>query len=321
MGMSILGHGPEIAIAFLLDSLLGDPQWMPHPVRGIGWIIKKLEPYLRRCIRNDRIAGGGLAFSVAFGAFILSLALIQYASSYNRYLGLSLSIILIYFSLAAKDLKVEGIHVYKALEAHDIERARKQLSMIVGRDTRDLDEGQIIRATVETVSENTVDGVIAPLLYAFIGGAPLCLAYKAVNTLDSMVGYKDERYRNFGWASARMDDLANYIPARISLLFLTIASLIAGKDAVGCWNTAWRDGGKNPSPNSGIPEAAVAGALGIQLGGSNFYNSVSIQKPLIGEDLKPLAPRHIKEGIQIMYFCAALFLVTGLVLVWITGRR
>jgi adenosylcobinamide-phosphate synthase len=190
----------------------------------------------------------------------------------------------------------------------------------VGRDTNTLEHQDVIRATVETVAENIVDGVISPLFYAFIGGAPLALAYKAVNTLDSMVGYKNERYMDFGWASAKIDTSANFIPARLSVLFVPLASLIMGKDASNSWSMAIRDGKKNPSLNSGIPEAAIAGALGIQLGGLNYYDSKPVLKPHIGDNVNALETRHIKDSIKISYVSSGLFLIVGIVLIICIGR-
>jgi adenosylcobinamide-phosphate synthase len=213
------------------------------------------------------------------------------------------------------------MRVYRALEKEDVDSARKNLSLIVGRDTHSLDKQDIIRATIETVSENTVDGIISPLFYAFIGGAPLALAYKAVNTLDSMVGYKNERYKDFGWASAKIDDWANFIPARLSIMFLPVACWLAGKNGLNSWKLVWRDGKKNPSPNSGIPQAAVAGALGIQLGGMNFYNSIPSPKLLIGDRLNSLKIGHIKESIKVSYICSVLVLISGVFLTWVIGRR
>ena len=310
----------EIILAYVLDLILGDPRWFPHPVKGIGWLIKKLEPPLKKVIRNERSGGIILAISVISVSWYLSFIIIGIVSSINRYLGSTLSILIIYSSLAIKDLGVESMEVYHPLEKKDITSARKKLSLIVGRDTHNLEYQEVIRATVETISENIVDGIISPLFYAFIGGAPLVLAYKAVNTLDSMVGYKNEKYKDFGWASARIDDWANFIPARLSMLFISFAGLLTAKDALNSWRIARRDGRKNPSPNSGIPEAAVAGALGIQLGGLNFYNSKAILKPFIGDDINALEPGHIKESIKISYISSALFLIIGVVLILCIGK-
>ncbi|MBI5417578.1 cobalamin biosynthesis protein CobD [Candidatus Poribacteria bacterium] len=303
-----------ITSAFTLDLILGDPGWLPHPVRGIGWLITKLEPHFRELIKNIRLAG------VLFWVVIISIVwgltyfIIKEISFINENAGSVFSILFIYTTIAIKDLKDESMMVYYALENNDIESARKNLSYIVGRDTHNLDEKEIIRAAVETIAENSVDGIISPLFYAFIGGAPLALAYKAINTLDSMVGYKNEKYISFGWASARLDDLFNYIPSRISAMLIPIASWMIGKDGKSAWRIALRDGDKNPSPNSGIPEAAVAGALGIQLGGLNYYNNMASLKPYIGNKIYPLERKYIKESIEIIYIFSTLFIIVGIFL-------
>jgi len=191
--------------------------------------------------------------------------------------------------------------------------------MIVGRDTKNLNEREIIRATVETIAESTVDGIISPLFYAFIGGAPLAVVYKSVNTLDSMIGYRNERYINFGWAAAKLDDFVNFIPARISAIFLPVAAWFSGNSGFNSLRIALRDKKNNPSPNSGIPEAAFAGALGVQLGGLNFYNSVPILKPTIGDNIHYLEMKHIRESIKIFYICSFLFVISGILLLMYCG--
>lgn len=304
----------EIILAYILDLILGDPRWLPHPVRGIGWMITKIEPVLRKVFRNERIGGVILAISVIGVSWSFGFMIVKLAYSINNYLGSVLSILIIYYSLATKDLDVESAAVYNSLKKKDIILARKKLSLIVGRDTDNLEHQDVVRATVETVAENIVDGVISPLFYAFIGGAPLALAYKAINTLDSMVGYKNEKYKDFGWACAKIDTIANYIPARLSVVFLSLAGLFVGKDALNSWTVAMRDGRKNPSLNSGIPEAAVAGALGVRLGGLNYYNSKPVLKPFIGDDINALDIGHIKDSIKISYISSALFLITGSIL-------
>lgn len=310
-----------ITLSYILDLILGDPRWLPHPVKGMGWLAKKIELPLRRVVKSERIAG--LVFTVIIISIVwgLTSTIIRQATFFNRYLGLGFSILFIYTALAIKDLRIESMRVYQALGKGDIIAARQNLSLIVGRDTQNMDEEDIIRATVETIAENTVDGIISPLFYAFMGGAPLALTYKAINTLDSMVGYKNKRYRYFGWASAKLDDLVNFIPARLSALFLPMASLLTGKDGLSSWQTTWRHGMKHPGPNSGFPEAAVAGALGIRLGGLNFYNSIAFPKPFIGDNINPLETRHIKESIKISYICSALILISGVFLTVVIGRH
>ena len=319
---SNMAHLPiAIIIAYILDLIFGDPRRFPHPVKGIGWMAVKTEPLFRKgrfACRNEKIAGAIFAFAIIVITWGLTFIVIHYCFSLNLFcLGLALSAFLIYTSLSIKDLRQESMQVYLALKRMDINSARKKLSNIVGRNTGNLGERDIIRATVETIAENTVDGIISPLFYAFIGGAPLVLAYKAINTLDSMVGYKNEKYKNFGWASAKVDDWANFIPARLSIFLLPLASFISGKSGVNSMRIILRDRKKSPSPNSGIPEAGIAGALGIQLGGLNFYNSVPVRKPFIGNEKNPVEIEHIKESIRICYVCSLLSLIAGLLLTWL----
>jgi len=204
------------------------------------------------------------------------------------------------------------VTVYRALKEDNLELARERVSRIVGRDTRDLDEEEIVRATIETISESTVDGIISPLFYAVLGGAPLAMAYKAVNTLDSMVGYKSEKYLQFGWFSAKLDDMVNYIPARISIVLIPIASLIVRQRGLMALKIIFRDGKKSPSPNAGIPEAGFAGALGIQLGGINFYQGVKEYRPILGEKLKKKSPKDILKAIWLSCTVSMLMFLSGL---------
>lgn len=306
-----------IILAYSLDLLFGDPPWLPHPVKGIGYLVRKLDMPLRKAIRNKRVAGSIFAIIIIGLVYLASFAAIRTATYFNRYLGFVLSALFIYTALAIKDLKVEGMRVYGALEKDRIDLARRNLSLIVGRDTERLDDKGIIRATVETVAENIVDGIISPLFFALLGGAPLALAYKAVSTLDSMVGYKNDRYKDFGWFSARIDDWANFIPARIAYLILPLASCLAGYAAKDSFKVALRDGRKNPSPNSGIPEAAMAGALGVRLGGLNYYNSTAVMKPLIGDGKNNLSLVQIKESIRVAYASALLSVILTISIIYI----
>lgn len=309
-----------ILAAYLLDLVFGDPPSFPHPVKRIGWLINKLEGPFRSIIKNERIAGIFFACIIIISIWFVTLAITQGAYFFNNYLGAVISIIIIYTSLSVKDLGVESLAVFYALKEGELNKARISLSKIVGRDTANLDEREIIRATVETVAENIVDGIISPLFYAFLGGASLAMAYKTINTLDSMVGYKNKRYINFGWAAAKIDDIANFIPARLSVIFLVLASWVGGYKPIKTWNITIRDGRKNPSPNSGLPEAAVAGTLGVRLGGLNYYNSTAVQKPHIGDDINPLDKSHIKEAVRIAYITSGLFVITGAVLFWLIWK-
>lgn len=306
-----------IVAGYILDLIFGDPQWFPHPVRAIGWIIRKLEAFLAGCVPNKRLGGCLLSFIVIAGTFFFTLSIIKLGNFINPYLGFAISVFFIYTSLATRDLIVESTQVYKNLKTGVLETARRKLSLIVGRDTAGLKEKEIIRATVETVSENIVDGILSPLFYAFIGGAPLAMAYKAVNTLDSMVGYKNEKYIDFGWSSARLDDVINFIPARISSSLIAVSSFILGKRSGNSLKTAIRDGNKHPSPNSGYPEAAMAGALGVRLGGPSTYGGRLYVKPYIGKEENSMQPQLINEALAITFTSSILALLIGVCLRWI----
>lgn len=328
-------NGTILLSAFALDLILGDPRWLPHPVRAIGWTIQRTETVLRRLTRTplaEKAAGVLLVVLIVSLASFLSQFLLLSFFRISFSIGFALSVLLAYTTLAAKDLGNAAKAVLRHLVAGEIEQARTGLSMIVGRDTADLDEQEIARAVVETVAENTSDGVIAPLFYLAIGGPALALAYKAVNTLDSMVGYRNEKYINFGWAAARVDDVANFIPARITAVLIclsseflrglktltTISAAVNPQSEIqnpqskitSPWHIMLRDGNKHPSPNSGYPEAAMAGALGIQLGGPGTYGGKPSLKPFIGEAINRLDKKHIEKSVQLMY-CTTSFAVFG----------
>ena len=304
-----------IPAAVLLDLLLGDPRWFPHPVVFIGRLISFLEPFLRRLVRSE-LLGGALLLVLTVGVtVILAALLLTGAYAVSRYLGLLIAIIFSWNCLAARSLQRESGLVATALAAGDLPCARKQLAFIVGRDTDGLEEPEIWRGAVETVAENTADGVIAPLLFLMLGGPVLGLAYKAVNTLDSMVGYKNDRYLKFGRASARFDDLLNFIPARLTGVLMVVASPFIGLNMKNSWQIMTRDGRNHSSPNSGIPEAAAAGALGVQLGGTNYYFGKPVEKPTIGAPLRPLNLKAWQGSVKLMYGAEALLLLCwGLVI-------
>jgi len=301
---------PYILItAVLLDLLLGDPRRLPHPVVGIGRLISALETILRRLVRSELAGGALLLVGVVGSTYLLTFLLLRGACALHPYIGFAVSAWLSYTCLAARSLHHESKLVADRLIAGDLKGARHLLSRIVGRDTDDLTEPEIWRALVETVAENTSDGVIAPLFYLMLGGPALGLAYKAVNTLDSMVGYKNERYLRFGRASARFDDLANWLPARITgLLMAAVAPLIglSGKEA---FRMMLRDGRNHSSPNSGVPEAATAGALGVRLGGTNRYFGKPVEKPTIGDPRRDLSIESYRGAIRLMYGAMALMLL------------
>jgi len=302
----------SIYAAFLLDCIAGDPYWFPHPVRIIGFYISRFESFARKITGSDKglfIMGLLLAFSAPILSYAAVYAILGAAAHAGRFAYYVVNMIILYTCLAPKCLSKEALIIQRALQQGDIAKSRKLLSFIVGRDTENLDERGIAKAVVETVAENTSDGVIAPLFYMVLGGAPLAMAYKAINTLDSMVGYKNDRYMNFGKASALMDDAANYIPARLTGLFMVVAAWILGFDYKGSFRILRRDCRKHSSPNSGYPEAAAAGALGIQLGGNNSYFGKLVSKPTIGDDGRVIGSDDIYASVKLMYGASVLALL------------
>jgi adenosylcobinamide-phosphate synthase len=300
--------------AVILDLLLGDPRWFPHPVVYVGKLITVLEKALRRLVRNDRL-GGVLLLVMTVGITCgVALAILKGAYAVSPYLGFCVAVILSWSCLAARSLHRESQLVADALSRGDLAEARSYLANIVGRDTAELDEPEVLRGAVETVAENTSDGVIAPLFYLCLGGPILAIAYKAVNTLDSMVGYRNERYLEFGRASARFDDLANFVPARITGLLMVTAAPLFGFSARNAWRIMGRDGRNHSSPNSGIPEAAVAGALGVRLGGTNLYGGRPVEKPTIGDAVKQISRESWRGAVRLMYGAEALLLVGWLLI-------
>jgi adenosylcobinamide-phosphate synthase len=293
----------EISAAYVIDSIFGDPLGYPHPIKLIGRTISFFEEKFLQWINSSwkqLFLGGILVVVIVFGAGISTWAIIRMAGWIHPIFSFPAAIFFAYTTLATRNLYDEVRKVIRSLEQGNLSHARKETGFLVSRDTDHLDEKEICRALIETVSENTSDGIVAPLFYLAIGGAPLAMAYKALNTLDSMVGYKNERYRYFGWASARADDLANFLPARITAFLFILSSFILRKDWKNSGRVAWRDGRKNVSPNSGYPEAAVAGALGVQLGGENVYLGIPQEKPLIGEPKKPIHLKAVKDSLHLM---------------------
>jgi len=305
----------EIITAYFLDLIIGDPHWLPHPVRMIGKIIEYLERVLRKNNQNqqtEKIKGIFLTVITVGLSYYIIYFFIYVGGSISLWLKFAFSSFFIFTTLSTKNLGEETLSVYRALEEDNLELARKRVSRIVGRDTKDLDEEEIVRATIESIAEGTVDGIISPLFYAVLGGAPLAMAYKAVNTLDSMVGYKNKKYLYFGWFSAKLDDLVNYLPARISVLLISVASILVRQRGLMALRVIFRDGKKSPSPNAGIPEAGFAGALGIQLGGVNFYQGVKECRPILGEKLKEISPKDILKAIRLSYAVSILMFLVGL---------
>ncbi|MBI2119879.1 MAG: cobalamin biosynthesis protein CobD [Elusimicrobia bacterium] len=310
-----------LIIAYLLDLLLGDPHWMPHPIRFIGFLIEEGERVIRKGIsffhssENERfsfkklelLGGTFLTISLIGLSFFVPWILLKFLSRFSSVCAAAVEIFLLYACFSTKELAIESSWVRDALKSNDIPLARKKLSWIVGRDTKNLNEKEIIRGTVETVAESTVDGIIAPLFYAFIGGAPLALAYKTINTLDSMIGLKNNRYFYFGKTAAKIDTLANWLPARISGFLFPIAAGVLGYSLKKSYQIAWGQGLNTPVPNAAIPEAAMAGALQIQLGGLNTYENVPLQTPYLGFAEKELSVEHIAKSIKLMFMGSLLF--------------
>ncbi len=293
----------SIYTGYALDLIIGDPYSFPHPVRYIGKLISIVEKQIRKITSSDKglkIAGFFLWFIVVGATFGITTLVLQ-LFKFNKLAYFIVNTILIYTTLATKCLKDESVKIYKVLKTGDLEKSRIQLSYIVGRDTKNLNEKEIVRATVETVAENTVDGIIAPLFYGFIGGAPLAMAYKAVNTLDSTVGYKNDKYYYLGFASAKIDDIANYIPARLGVILLSLGSLFAGFNFKDALKIGIRDRKNHKSPNCAFSEGAVAGALGIQLGGTNVYFGKEVYKPTIGDKTREIEIEDIVRTNKIMY--------------------
>ena len=295
----------ELTIGFILDLIIGDPNNPVHPVRIIGKLCSFLENIMRKIFKNSLKFAGLLVWLITVGVtFIVTFFIVDIAKKYNIYFGIFLEGILIYFCISSKGLVVEGRKVIKYLLKNDIEGARKQLSYIVGRDTQSLDEKGIVRAVVETIAENMSDGVIAPIFYAGMFGAPLAMAYKAVNTMDSMFGYKNDRYMEFGFFPAKLDDVFNYIPARVTGIIIVISSFILRYDYKNSFKIYKRDRYNHTSPNSAHPEAAMAGALDVQLGGANYYFGKLVEKPTIGDKIKEIEIKDVDGTVRILYLSA-----------------
>jgi len=307
-----------IPAAFALDAFVGDPRWLPHPVRWMGRAIEAAEPRFRRLIKNEGLAGLGFALSLILGCWGLAALVIGLAWRLHGLAGFAVETVLLFYCLSARSLAQAATEIHGSLIAGEVDRARSQVAMIVGRDVTRYQADDIARATVETVAENVVDGVLSPLFFAALGGAPLALAYKMVNTLDSMVGYKNPRYLLFGRAAARIDDGANFLPARLSVLLIGLAArLTRGLAARRSLTTAWHEGANHASPNAGYPEAAFAGALGVRLNGPNVYHGVLVEKPFIGEAFGPVVVAHLPLACRLMTRTALL----GCLGAWLAAFR
>ena len=327
LGYHILGF----AIGSALDLLIGDPHWMPHPVVAIGrWIARLDQKLLGKSpdglsVSSQRARGGALTALVIAPVAAVSAGAVALSYFIHPALGIGVESVLTCYCLAARSLQKETDHVVDELEEHGIEGGRKAVSMVVGRDTQDLDEEEVIKASVETVAENTADGVVAPLIYLALGGPVLGLVYKAVNTMDSMVGYRNDRYRHFGTAAARLDDAAGFVPARVTgLAICAAAHLLKGFDGREAWRIFRRDRYNHKSPNSAQSESAMAGALGLKLGGGAYYFGQWVEKPTMGDGERHAVREDVKKSQKLMYASAALTAGSALLImggIWLAGRK
>jgi len=302
-----------IVAGFILDLIFGDPHSLPHPICPIGNLISFLERNLREIFgfsNNGLLFGGGVLVLVVISTcFALPYALLYLAGMVNPWLAFALETLMFYQIFATKCLRDESMKVYHALQKGDLDEARLMLSWIVGRDTKNLSEAEVTKGAVETIAENTADGIIAPMFYMFLGGAPLAFLYKGINTMDSMVGYKNEKYLYFGRCAAKLDDVANFIPARITGLLMIGAAYFLNLDVQGAWKTFWRDRYNHLSPNSAMTESVAAGALNIQLGGGHFYFGKWVHKDTIGDDIRPVKAEDIVVTNNLLYMTAVLSLI------------
>jgi adenosylcobinamide-phosphate synthase len=299
-------------MAYALDWLIGDPEWAPHPVRWMGRLIKAGENFLRGFIRTDRaeFAGGLLLSLTVVGTFGVGSWVVQKRlGEWNQTVEFVVALYFAMTTLAARSLLDEARAVRRLLLKADLPAARRQVARIVGRDTHALSEAEVTRAAIETLAESASDGVVAPMFYLAIGGAPAALAYKAVNTLDSMIGHRDERYEFFGKFAARLDDAANFIPARITALLFVLVAWILRLDWCGAWRVLLRDGARHKSPNAGRPEAAMAGALSVQLGGMNYYDGEPHHGLRLGDAKRPLDDRAFRSALRLTVCVSLLMFV------------
>lgn len=307
-----------LLFGFVLDLVFGDPRGFPHIVVGMGKMIAVLEEKLRRVFpkteKGERLAGVSLVVITLLVSTLLPLFLLMAAYRLSPWLGMVIESFLIYQCLAVRSLRDESMKVHASLVGGNLEQARRDVSMIVGRDTEQLDTAGITKATVETIAENTNDGVIAPMFYIMLGGATFGLFYKAVNTMDSMVGYRNERYLHFGRCAAKLDDVMNFIPARLAAQLMILASKICGMNSEGAKEIYKRDSHNHVSPNAACTEAVCSGALGIQLGGDAYYFGKLYEKPTIGDHIRAVKTDDITRANRLMYTTALLMLFLSLIL-------
>jgi adenosylcobinamide-phosphate synthase len=315
----------QLLAAFLADLAFGDPPGMPHPVRVFGFFIAQGERLIRKIARSNRAlfwGGAALVIVLTSTVFAGTWFLLRFLRQVPPTAAVLVALYLAYSTLSVRGLADAGTTVVRHLRQKDLAGARASLAMIVGRDTETLDEPEILRAVTETVAENCCDGVVAPLFYLALGGVPAALTYKAVNTLDSMIGYKDDRYFFFGKVAARLDDVANFVPARLTALLVAAAAYVLRLRAADALRVTWRDARLQPSPNSGYPEAAFAGALGIRLGGLNFYGGKPSEKAYLGEMRRPL-DQHLFSEVRYLFYatCSATLAISVLTSALLWGIR
>lgn len=314
-----MGFIVDLIIATILDFIIGDPYWFPHPVIYIGKLIRFLENKGREKISNKynlKKYGLFIVITVCLLTFSIPYVLLLILKPFP-YVYHLVNILILWTTIAAKCLHVEGKKIYYSLEKNDIEDARVKLSYIVGRDTTQLSKNEIIRADVETIAENASDGIIAPLFYAMIGGAPLAMMYKGINTMDSMLGYMNEKYKDIGFFPAKIDDVLNFIPARLTGALMCFVSPIVRGNIINSFKIMIRDRKNHKSPNCAYPEGACAGALRVQLGGTNVYFGEVMKKPTIGDKIVELDNIHIDDSIKLMYGAEVLFLIVYTILLFL----
>jgi adenosylcobinamide-phosphate synthase len=299
----------------ILDLLFGDPEKLFHPIRWMGKAIEIFEPVFRKRIKGEQLAGTLFVVALVSGTWIITFGILSFANRFSPEFAIVIEVLILFYTLSIHSLILSGMTVYAHLKNGHIEKARIAVSMIVGRDTKQLDKNGLIRATVETLGENFVDGIVSPLFFAAIGGAPLAMAFKMISTLDSMTGYKNDKYRHFGSTAARLDDIVNWIPARLSLLFIGIGARFSGFSNDNAWITALNEGSHHPSPNAGYPEAAFAGALGVRLNGPSVYQGRIINKPYIGKVFQQPNVVHILQACTLVFMSSMI----SVLFVWCLG--
>jgi adenosylcobinamide-phosphate synthase len=303
--------------AVLLDGLVGDPRWLPHPIRWMGRAIEIAEARFRRLPLPLLASGGIMAAGLILGTGLVAWGFMALSSWLHPGLGWMVEAVLFFYCLSSKSLADAAMKVWRLLLVDDLAGARRAVALIVGRETAALDGDEVARAAVETVAENLVDGILAPLFWAALGGAPLALAYKMTNTLDSMIGYKNARYQSFGKVAARMDDVANWLPARLSPPLVSLAAQFLNQSGRQAWRLARQDGHRHSSPNAGRPEAAFAGALNIWLGGANRYHGQWVSKPTIGSGQRSVTVDDIPRAVDLMWLTAGLGVVLAVGVRWV----